>query len=483
MQRPLPWKELLGDRAPILRSTAAMLTSLTALAATSLIAAPSAVPLSEPCTLRRTQAHHSEGLDTWNSAYPRPTRDLDAVLVFLSFPDAAPLTTPAELTADHFPATSEFFERASYGKFALRPHPRREWLEMPQPSTAYAIRRDWNATHRAAYLRDALATADPHVDFSRFDIVYFVADPHAPGVDSDATKVVNLQTPLEVDGTGLRRVVTVFERHPPDRLVLAHETGHVFDLPDLYHRPADGKGDWDTHVGDWDLMGSQFALAPDLFAWHKWKLGWLEPRQVTCVRGAGTTRLTLEAVGAGPRGAYEGESEEGAETGDGEVGHAGGGGRRVAGVGAGAGAAARADAGAEAEVEAVGVSGGVAGVAAGVRGFGAGRGTKLAVVRTGPDSALGIEARGAVGNDAAVCTQGILVYRIRSGAESGGGPMEVLDAHPRTEACWAESVYPPLADAPVSVGESFTVPGEAVRVDVEGRTASGAWTVRITTGR
>ncbi|WP_200308898.1 M6 family metalloprotease domain-containing protein [Streptomyces adelaidensis] len=431
MQRPLLWKELLGDRAPSLRSTAAMLTSLTALAATSLIAAPSvAVPLSESCALRRTQAHHSEGLDSWNAAYPRPTRDLDAVLVFLSFPDAAPLTTPAELTADHFPATSEFFARASYGKFALRPHPRRQWLEMPRPSTAYAIRRDWNAEHRAAYLKDALATADRHVDFSRYDVVYFVADPHAPGVDSDATKVVNLETPLEVDGTGLHRVVTVFERHPPDRLVLAHETGHVFDLPDLYHRPADGKGDWDTHVGDWDLMGSQFALAPDLFAWHKWKLGWLEPRQVACVRGTGSTRLTLEAVGAGP----------------------------VAGDEAGS-------------------------AAAGAQAFGAGRGMKLAVVRTGPDSALGIEARGAVGNDGSVCTQGVLVYRIRSGAESGGGPIEVFDAHPRTESCGEESVYPPLADAPVAVGESFTVPGEAVRVAVEGRTASGAWTVRITTGR
>ncbi|MBP5867517.1 MULTISPECIES: M6 family metalloprotease domain-containing protein [Streptomyces] len=445
MQRPLLWKELLGDRAPVLRSTAAMLTSLTALAATSLIAAPSAVPLSEPCTLRRTQAHHSEGLDTWNSAYPRPTRDLDAVLVFLSFPDAAPLTTPAELTADHFPATSEFFARASYGKFALHPHPRREWLEMPRPSTAYAIRRDWNATHRAAYLRDALATADPHVDFSRYDIVYFVADPHAPGVDSDATKVVNLETPLEIDGTGLRRVVTVFERHPPDRLVLAHETGHVFDLPDLYRRPADGKGDWDTHVGDWDLMGSQFALAPDLFAWHKWKLGWLEPGQVTCVRGAGSTRLTMEAVGAGPGGAYDGEAE-------------------AAAGGGGAGA--------------------VGGVApAGIPAPGAGRGTKLAVVRTGPDSALAIEARGAVGNDAAVCTQGVLVYRIRGGTESGSGPVEVVDAHPRTEACWDESVYPPLADAPVTVGESFSVPGDGVRVAVEGRTATGAWTVRITTER
>ncbi|WP_374195906.1 hypothetical protein [Streptomyces scabiei] len=44
-------------------------------------------------------------------------------------------------------------------------------------------------------------------------------------------------------------------------------------------------------------------------------------------------------------------------------------------------------------------------------------------------------------------------------------------------------MYPPLADAPVTVGESFSVPGDGVRVAVEGRTATGAWTVRITTER
>jgi M6 family metalloprotease-like protein len=356
-------------------------------------------------------------VSTWNTAYPRPARSLDAVMVFLSFPDARPLTSPAELTADHFPATTRFFERASYGRFTLRPHPLRHWIRMPHPSTAYAIQRDWSAKDRAAYLRDALAASDGQVDFSRYDVVYFVADPDAPGVDSDATKVVNLDVPLRADGTDIRRVVTVFEKHPPDRLVLAHETGHVFDLPDLYHRPMDGKGDWDTYVGDWDLMGSQFGLAPDLFAWHKWKMGWLEGRQVACVRGPRPARLTLEPLEAGP---------------------------------------------------------GNAGI------FGPGRGTKLAVVRTGTDSALAFEARGAVGNDAAVCRQGVLVYRVHSGAASGGGPVQVIDAHPRTEACWENSVYPPLADAPVGVGESFTVPGDGARVKVTGRTASGAWNVEIT---
>ncbi|MFE7897486.1 M6 family metalloprotease domain-containing protein [Streptomyces sp. NPDC057424] len=421
MPRPFPRARL--------RSTAAVFTTMSALAATSLGIGPSAAgpDSATPCALERTDAHHSEGLDTWNAAYPRPARSLDAVMVFLSFPDSHPLTTPQELTADHFPATTRFFERASYGRFTLRPHPLRHWIQMPQPSTAYDIQRDWSPEHRAAYLRDALSVADPRVDFSRYDVVYFVADPDAPGVDSDATKVVNLTSPLRADGTDLRRIVTVFEQHPPDRLVLAHETGHVFDLPDLYHRPADGKGDWDTHVGDWDLMGSQFGLAPDLFAWHKWKLGWLDPRQVRCVQDAGPTRLTLEPLAAGPGVPTTG--------------------------------------------------------AAGAPAFGLGQGVKLAVVRTGPDSVLAFEVRGPVGNDVAACRQGVLVYRVRGGAQSGGGPIEVIDAHPRTDACWEDSVYPPLADAPIGIGESFTVPGEGVRVKVEGRTASGAWTVKIAVGR
>ncbi|MEU6478948.1 M6 family metalloprotease domain-containing protein [Streptomyces sp. NPDC047017] len=464
MPRQLPLKALsrdalkgLGAAAvwPRLRSTAAVFTTLSAVAATSILTGPSvAEPFATtPCALQRTDAHHSEGVDTWNASYVRPTRPLDAVMVFLSFPDAAPLTTPAEIAADHFPATSQFYAQASYGRFALRPHPLRHWIRMPRPSTAYAMHRDWDPRDRAVYLRDAIAAADPQVDFSRYDVVYLVADPDAPGVDSDATKVVNLDTPLHADGTDIRRVVTVFERHPPDRLVLAHETGHVFDLPDLYHRPADDKGDWDTYVGDWDLMGSQFALSPDLFAWHKWRLGWLDPRQVTCVRGAGPTRLTLEPVEAGPAG-------PGPEAETPGVG--------APGAGAGTGAAGAGDAP---------VTG-----AAGSPLFGAGGGTKLAVVRTGSDQVLAFEARTSLGNDAAGCTQGVLVYRVRGGVESGGGPVQVIDAHPHTQACAESSVYPPLADAPVGVGESLTVPGDGVRVRVDGRTQSGAYTVEITPG-
>lgn len=470
MPRPFSVKELTrealqglarDEARARLRCTAAVLTTMSALAATSIMSGHSAAGAysPEPCALERTGAHHSEGLNTWNRAYPRPTRPLDSVMVFLAFPDSRPRVTPDQLVADHFPETTRFYQQASYGRFRLRTHPLRRWIRMPKPSTAYAIQRDWQSSERSAYLTDALAATDPLVDFSRYDIVYFVADPDAPGVDSDATKVVNLERPLRADGTDIRRVVTVFEQHPPDRLVLAHETGHAFDLPDLYRRPADGKGDWDTLVGDWDLMGSQFGLAPDLFAWHKWKLGWLKPSQVVCVSDRGPTRLTLDPV------------EEGGDAGTG----VGGGAGTEAEVGAFAGAGLRAGAGLGPGAD-LG-----AGAAFSTYGpFGAGGGTKLAVVRTGRDSALAIEARSAIGSDVESCAEGVLVYRVRSATESGEGPIQVVDAHPHTARCFHRSVYPPLADAPVGLGESFTVPGENVRVQVQSRTASGAWTVRIT---
>jgi M6 family metalloprotease-like protein len=440
-------------------------TTLSALAATSIVAHPSAAGTGlESCALERTAAHHSEGLDTWNAHYPRPTRPLDAVMVFLSFPDSDPLTTPRQLVADHFPLTSQYFERASYGRFTVRPHPERTWLRMPRASTEYAMARDWSASRRAAYLHDALSVADPVVDFSRYDIVYLVADPDAPGVNADATKVVNLSTPLRADGTDLRRVVTVFEQHPPDRLVLAHETGHVLDLPDLYHRPVDGKGDWDTHVGDWDLMGSQFGLAPDLLGWHKWKLGWLEPGQIACVRGS--TRLTLEPLGVG-RGTGADTADPAEAAAGSENGLSGRRPREAGASGSEAFGSAAFDASRALAAQPY---------------FGLGGGTKLAVVRTGPDSVLAFEARGPVGNDATTCTEGVLVYRVNGGTDSGKGPVEVVDSHPGTSACPDSSVYPPLADAPVAAGESFTVEDEGVRVRVEGRTASGAWTVQITPG-
>ncbi|MDT3400843.1 peptidase M6, partial [Streptomyces sp. B1866] len=108
--------------------------------------------------------------------------------------------------------------------------------------------------------------------------------------------------------------------------------------------------------------------------------------------------------------------------------------------------------------------------------------TRLVVVRTGPSSAVAVEARGAYGNDAGSCAEGVLVYRVRTDTASGDGPVQVLDGHPGTEACPYTSVYPPLADAPLGVGDTLTSPADGVRVTVTGRARGGDWRVRVTRG-
>jgi M6 family metalloprotease-like protein len=396
----------------------------------SLVAGPATLAAAgaAPCALPRTGVAHSEGVTGPDRSFPRPTaaRPVDAVLVFLDFPGSRPELTPHQVAADHFPGTSRFWARASYGAFRLRPHPLRRWLRMPYPATHYSIRRDWAPADRDAYLRDAFAVADRAVDFARYRLVYLIADPDAPGVDSDATKVVNLGTPIHLDGTAISHVATVFEAHPPDRDVLAHETGHLIDLPDLYRSPTsaeanrDGGADWDSRTGDWDVMGSQFALAPDPFGWEKWRLGWISGYSphgtrrapaVRCLTRRGTARVALEPL------------EE----------------RRP-------------------------------------------YGTVLAVLRTGPDAALALEARTAQGNDASTCTEGVLVYRVRSDVPSGAGPVRVIDTRPGSSACDTTSVHPALADAPLASGQSWTSPDGRTTVRVGRRTARGGWHVTVTAG-
>ncbi len=410
---PPPGGAHAGPRAYPARRGVALAVGFVAFVAWALFAGPTAAASSDgPCALQRTGARHSEGTSSWNGDYRRPIGDIDAVMLFLSFPDHVPDWSPAELAADHFPATSAFFARASYGRMRLHARVVRRWFRMPRPSTGYAIRRDWAPAPRDAYLRDALALVGRAVDLRHYPVIYLVADPDAPGVDSDATKVISLDRPLRAGRAEVRRLVTVFERHPPDPNVLAHETNHVFDLPDLYLRPPAGsRADWDTQVGDWDLMGSQFALSPGLFAWHRWKYGWIGRSQVSCVDHPGTVTRLLSPV-------------------------------EVAG------------------------------------------GAKLVVVRLGQTAALAVEARSSRGNDVHGCTQGVLVYRVRSDVETGDGPVRVIDGHPGTGACYGTSVYPPLADAPLGVGESTAYrfapgPHGTVRVRVNARTAGGAWSVTV----
>ena len=204
---------------------------------------------------------------------------LRAVLLLVQTTDTPPdasTAPPAEL----LDAASSWFRSVSYGRLALEVETVPRWLPLPASSTEYLA-------DPGRYLADAVAAADPYVDFSRVDVVYLAP---AAGTPETQTSAILNGFGVRADGRDVRFWVP-FDAgfaEQDDEWLLLHETGHLLGLPDLYVRGAAGT------FHRWDLMAARYPS--ELFAWHRWKLGWLDPTQVVCISGRTTRVVTLSPL-------------------------------------------------------------------------------------------------------------------------------------------------------------------------------------------
>ncbi|GAA0557183.1 M6 family metalloprotease domain-containing protein [Streptomyces mordarskii] len=358
----------------------------------------------------------SEGIPT-GRGYSRSTGTVHALNLMIDFPDVRGQGTARQRFEEFFPQTTRWFAQSSYGRLDYRPEmPITHWLRMPRSFRAYGIKR--GSPFDPGYRRlvaDIAEAADPKVDFRRYDLVNVLVTPNAGPPAAHAVLSVtyadNQQAPT-ADGVPLANVSFVYSRQDDGSgslrrtgfRVLPHENGHVFGLPDLYTR---GGGD---KAGHWDVMSEDWGAGNDLLAWHKWKLGWLGPRQIACAARSGVFAHTLSPLNR-PEG------------------------------------------------------------------------TKLVFVPVSPSTGYAIEARASGGNDEAICKPGVLISRVDTGVDSGGGPVTIMDSTPHGRGCTRErNVHPGLSDAAYAPGETFRTEtnGLRIRVRVTGRDAAGDFGVEIT---
>jgi len=210
---------------------------------------------------------------------------LRAVLLLVHAADASPDATVAP-PEGLFEETADWFRTVSYGRLDFRVETVARWLPLPRRSTEYVA-------DAGRYLADAVAAADPYVDFSSVDVVYL-----APASDTPETRTSAILNGFGVraDGREVRLWIPFqagFATNPGDPGHLLHETGHLLGLPDLYVAGSP------MSFHRWDLMGARWPS--ELLAWHRWKLGWLYERQIVCVTGNATRTVTLAPLG-GPGG-------------------------------------------------------------------------------------------------------------------------------------------------------------------------------------
>jgi M6 family metalloprotease-like protein len=394
------------------------------------LTAPPVAHASRPCALPAIPSvQMSEGFPVARSSgYAHSTGDVRALVLFIDFSDAPAAESARARYAEFFPAVQQWYARASYGRLRYHPVPVLRYFRMPRSFSSYGIERGYGWPVHRAMMRDLVRVVGHAVDFRGYDIVNVIATPNAgPPADETVLSVTwtggNAATTAE--GTRLDRVSVIYGHDQAGYRVLVHENGHLLGLPDLYS--ASDFRRTDTLAGQWDSMSLDWGLQGDLFAWHKWRLGWLTDSQVGCVAAATAARPVragtpaTAATAADPPG-------------------------RIFDL---------------TPLETPG-------------------GRKAVVVPDGRAAAYVVEVRRALGNDAQACSQGVLIYQVRTDVDTGDGPVSVVNAHPSTHACVLSSgSFNSLNRAPFGTGGRFTDSSAGIEIDILGKDSAGGWTVQV----
>jgi M6 family metalloprotease-like protein len=259
------------------------------------------------CALQGTTGYTDEGQQTDYTRFQNPVGTKRVGVIYVDFPDAVGTTTPLTPYYNQISGAANWLWNASNGKTWLDLQaPYGNWVHMPKNSTDYNWQRDFSwATHQT-YVKDALTgAASAGVNLANYDTFYIVptstaaAISHSPTFIQDPNNVTWVWNGPTSSWVAIHWAVTFGQDlWTWGSKVAVHETGHTFGLPDLYAF----SGDLHQYVGGWDIMGKVSGPAPQFFAWHAWKFGWITDSQVSCLSTNDTYSTTLNGVEYGGTG-------------------------------------------------------------------------------------------------------------------------------------------------------------------------------------
>jgi hypothetical protein len=112
-------------------------------------------------------------------------------------------------------------------------------------------------------------------------------------VNGGGVGVLISELPIEADGARIHAWAWLIADETQSQTkdfdaYVVHETGHLLGLPDLYSTGSPRT----FHL--WDTMAwGAGSRAGGMFAWHRWKLGWLDASQVACLNGRRSVTATV----------------------------------------------------------------------------------------------------------------------------------------------------------------------------------------------
>ncbi|MBU3693137.1 MAG: hypothetical protein FGM47_06445 [Candidatus Nanopelagicaceae bacterium] len=234
------------------------------------------------------------GQDRQHLGFPRSREAIQylgehkAITLFVYFDDLpADQKQIDEWKNNQIPTFERLTESMSYGKLKYKVETLDQFLHIKKSvlfynlDTAHDDPMKPNADVRGL-IRDAVAVADPFVDFSKYQFVNVVTAP--------TTKIgfegVFMQPGLfTADGVQINNAtfgpIREYVDDPLKKIWLLHEVGHLWGL---IHPFQTGGEKWGRPgYPKFSAMANGISRAPEFLAWEKFVLDWFSDEQVACI--------------------------------------------------------------------------------------------------------------------------------------------------------------------------------------------------------
>lgn len=262
----------------------------------------------EPCKLQYPSAFQT-GFGFPRSSTRLPNSGIiKAIMLFVDFPDAKADDKPSEVAPKYSENFIKFYDAMSYGKVNFQVDVAPNYFHIQNSTSSYQMNlaKGQNGSGVNNYFQDALAAADPTVDFSTYDVVYVIPSrtnieiTYGPSFPMPPTSDL-LRTNEKIFKSGaVAGADSRLEVNSLEWVWMAHETGHLFGLehPWLVESDAQGRTTTGDTITIWDLMMAMWKNMNsfEFLSWTRFLLGWIPDSQMVCIDAQAEKGKTFEAV-------------------------------------------------------------------------------------------------------------------------------------------------------------------------------------------
>lgn len=228
-----------------------------------------------------------DGNSSMNQGFPaRPERlarkgTIRALIVPVDFADVPGTERPETAYFEMANLTDEFYRKMSGNLVSFSFEVLPNYVRMPFSSTFHNLGA-WNGGDPNAYYKAAIRQADPLVDYSKFDVVYVLSPRNIPASSIAYGPAFPMKVSTD-DGFVLNGTISgadAYQAFPGAGWKwMAHETGHLFGLHDLYTIDPQ-----EPTYGSWDIMSLNWSTkAIELNAWNRFIMDWLPSDAYRCL--------------------------------------------------------------------------------------------------------------------------------------------------------------------------------------------------------